>query len=199
MKKCLVSILVLTYAMALFVPAVAFANPVMHTHSYSSSNLKSSSCTQEGLRMYQCACGDNYTEPIPALGHDYDNGAITRPPTNSSSGVKTYTCRRCGNQYTEVVMPSLDDNSLPMIGSGVRDSATAAVDEVSEDVESAITAAENTEVAAKEAVVSSESVEEPVMTELPQTSDTGFTGMVAVIACFSLAVFAATRFCGDKR
>lgn len=149
--------------------------------------------------MYRCACSNNYTEPISALGHDYDDGVITRLPTNSSSGAKTYTCQRCDDQYTEVVMPSLDDDSLPMVGSGLSDSA-AAPDEAFIDAENETTAAENTEVAAEDmAVVVSGLAEEPVVTELPQTSGVGFAGMTAVIACFSLAVFAVARFCGDKR
>ena len=36
-------------------------------------------CTQTGMRKYECSfCGYNYTEIIPALGHNYVNGECTK-------------------------------------------------------------------------------------------------------------------------
>ncbi len=36
-----------------------------------------------------------------ASGHAWDNGVITKEPTDTESGVKTYTCTRCGETKTE--------------------------------------------------------------------------------------------------
>ena len=47
-------------------------------------------------------CGYNGTN-ISALGHTYNEGIITTEPTISSTGVKTYTCTRCGNTRTETI------------------------------------------------------------------------------------------------
>ena len=38
-----------------------------------------------------------------ALGHSWDEGAVTQAPTCTEQGVKTYTCDACGATYTEAV------------------------------------------------------------------------------------------------
>ena len=40
---------------------------------------------------------------IPALGHAWDSGRVTKQPTESEEGVKTFTCGRCGKTRTEVL------------------------------------------------------------------------------------------------
>ena len=32
-------------------------------------------CEEDGVAVYTCACGDTNEEVIPALGHEYENGA----------------------------------------------------------------------------------------------------------------------------
>ena len=63
---------------------------------------KEASCTEKGERKYTCACGDSYTEGIPALGHSYES-EVTKQPTASEEGVRTYTCSRCGDSYTRTI------------------------------------------------------------------------------------------------
>ncbi|MBQ3192467.1 MAG: leucine-rich repeat protein [Oscillospiraceae bacterium] len=46
-------------------------------------------------------------EIIPALGHEWDEGVVTREPTEEAEGERTYTCDRCGETRTEVI-PTLD-------------------------------------------------------------------------------------------
>lgn len=36
-----------------------------HEHTYTSSVTTETTCTQDGVRTYTCACGDSYTETIP--------------------------------------------------------------------------------------------------------------------------------------
>jgi len=38
---------------------------------------------------------------IPATGHSWDNGVITKAPTETEDGEITYTCSVCGETYTE--------------------------------------------------------------------------------------------------
>ena len=61
-------------------------------------------CTQAGVTTYTCAlCGDSYTEEIAALGHDLDDGTVTKAPTCTETGIMTYACQREGCDYTENV------------------------------------------------------------------------------------------------
>lgn len=43
-----------------------------HEHSYT-SEVVSSSCTEDGKTVYTCSCGDTYTEVLPATGHTDKN------------------------------------------------------------------------------------------------------------------------------
>ena len=70
-----------------------------HTHSYVSSVTKNATCTEKGVITYTCACGDTYTEEIPALGHSYQS--VESDATCTEKGSITYTCTRCGDTYSD--------------------------------------------------------------------------------------------------
>ena len=91
-------------------------------HSYTSKVTKAATCTASGVRTYTCSkCSNSYTETIAALGHSYSNGkcatcgavdpncshsytsTVTKAATCTASGVRTYTCSKCGNSYTESI------------------------------------------------------------------------------------------------
>ena len=40
---------------------------------------------------------------VPATGHSYDAGKVTKQPTATATGVKTYTCTICGATKTETI------------------------------------------------------------------------------------------------
>jgi len=40
---------------------------------------------------------------IPPTDHSYDTGVVTLAPTCTASGVKTFTCTKCGDRYTETI------------------------------------------------------------------------------------------------
>ncbi len=42
-------------------------------------------------------------ENIPALGHEWDTGVVTKQPTVTQTGIMTYTCKRCGKTKTAVI------------------------------------------------------------------------------------------------
>ncbi len=73
-----------------------------HTHSYSVTETKAVSCTEAGIKVYSCSCGDSYTESTPASGHSY-HSQMTKAPTVSEEGVMTYSCTRCGHSYTAAI------------------------------------------------------------------------------------------------
>lgn len=88
-----------------------------HTHSLEKYEAKDATCTEAGNTAYWSCSGcpkyfsdaEGNTEiqenswVIPALGHSWDNGVITKEPTTSCQGIKTYTCTRCEATQTEVI------------------------------------------------------------------------------------------------
>ena len=90
-------------------------------HSYTSSVTTTATCTASGIRTYCCIrCNDRYTEIIPATGHSYVSGKCSvcgtvdpncshsytskvTAATCTASGVKTYTCTKCDDSYSETI------------------------------------------------------------------------------------------------
>ena len=70
-------------------------------HMKTETVVKQPTCTEEGVIEGRCTCGNTWTKTIPALGHAWDAGRITKVPTETESGVKTYTCARCGETKAE--------------------------------------------------------------------------------------------------
>ena len=78
-------------------------NYVSHTHSYKAV-VTAPTCTEKGYTTHTCACGDSYVDTYTdALGHAWDNGKVTKEPTETETGVKAFTCTRCGETKTEVI------------------------------------------------------------------------------------------------
>lgn len=42
---------------------------------------------------------------VAAIGHDWGEGAVTREPTTTAEGIRTFTCSRCGAERTEPIPP----------------------------------------------------------------------------------------------
>lgn len=71
-------------------------------------NEVAANCTTEGYTgdIYCSDCG-NLLETgaaIGALGHKWDNGVVTKEPTETETGIKTFTCTVCGETRTEEVV-----------------------------------------------------------------------------------------------
>ena len=74
-----------------------------HEHSYTAV-VTPPTCTEKGYTTHTCACGDSYVDTyVDALGHAWDNGKVTKEPTETETGVKTFTCTRCGEIRTETI------------------------------------------------------------------------------------------------
>ena len=64
-------------------------------------------CTGEGVMTYTCTvCGGTKTEPIAALGHDYE-WTVTLAPTKESEGTLTGVCSVCEDEQ-EITLPALN-------------------------------------------------------------------------------------------
>ena len=76
---------------------------IPHVHSYKDV-VTAPTCTAKGYTTHICACGDSYVDTyVDALGHAWDNGKVTKEPTETETGVKTFACTRCGETRTEVI------------------------------------------------------------------------------------------------
>ena len=74
-----------------------------HAHNYVRQE-RPATCTQDGYVKYVCACGSSYNEAVyPALGHDWDSGTVTKEPTATETGIRTYACTRCGETKMESI------------------------------------------------------------------------------------------------
>ena len=74
-----------------------------HEHDYVRQE-RPATCTQDGYVKYVCACGSSYNEVVyPALGHDWDSGTVTKEPTATETGIRTYACTRCNETKTESI------------------------------------------------------------------------------------------------
>lgn len=71
-------------------------------------------CEKDGLTEGKhCKdCGETLVkqEVVKATGHKWDNGTITKPATETETGVKTFTCTVCKKTKTEVI-PKLTTNN----------------------------------------------------------------------------------------
>lgn len=68
---------------------------------------KEATCDQSGwkgrTKCSECGRTLSYGTEIPALGHAWDEGTITKEPTCTEEGVKTYTCATCKKTKTEPI------------------------------------------------------------------------------------------------
>ena len=61
-------------------------------------------CLYGGSAKYKCSiCGAYGEQDLPALGHDWDEGVVTKKPGPGTKGERTYTCTRCGKTKTESI------------------------------------------------------------------------------------------------
>ena len=78
----------------------------LHTGYGTTKNTVPATCGADGRVDTICAnCGDVIaTEVIPATGaHTWDNGTVTTEPTETTPGVRTFTCAVCSQTKTEVI------------------------------------------------------------------------------------------------
>ena len=81
-----------------------YENSSPHTHSFGEWMVTTNpTCTEAGIKTRECDCGVTERAEVPAAGHNWDSGTITREPTSEADGEKTYTCLVCKATMTEPV------------------------------------------------------------------------------------------------
>ncbi len=78
----------------------------LHTGYGTTENTVPPTCGADGRIDTICSnCGEVIaTKVIPATGaHTWDNGTVTTEPTETTPGVRTFTCAVCGQTKTEII------------------------------------------------------------------------------------------------
>lgn len=70
-------------------------------HSYNEGEMAVDvTCIEHGSKVFTCKdCNSQYTETIPATGHQYTD--IVTNPSCTAKGYTTHTCSKCGNSYRD--------------------------------------------------------------------------------------------------
>ena len=78
-------------------------------HNTELKNEKAATCTEAGYTGDKVCTVCNKTvkqgKTTAALSHKWDEGVITKKPTEKDSGIKTYTCTVCSATKTETIPP----------------------------------------------------------------------------------------------
>ena len=82
-----------------------------HTHAFGQWMVTTeATCTEPGIQARECDCGHTERAEIPATGHQWDEGRITREPTTAAQGETTFTCAVCQATKTEII-PALREEA----------------------------------------------------------------------------------------
>ena len=80
---------------------------MLHEHDIMINPSKDATCTEtgrtEGSYCKLCGAVIEKQEVIPALGHSWNEGEVTKKATCTEPGEKKYTCTACGKSWTEEI------------------------------------------------------------------------------------------------
>ena len=90
--------------------------PKTNSHEWGKwTTVRESTCTEKGEQIRKCAiCGEEEIESLPLAKHSWDNGKVTKAPSYTKVGVKTWTCKKCGKTKTTTLA------KLPMPKAGTK-------------------------------------------------------------------------------
>ncbi len=78
-----------------------------HVHTFTNYQYNGdATCTEDGTETGKCSCGETDTRAAVGskLGHDWGEGVVTKEPTCSSEGERTFTCSHDANHHkTEAI------------------------------------------------------------------------------------------------
>ena len=84
---------------------ISVIEKLAHQHIEVKDSAVKATCTETGLTEgTHCSVCNEVIVPqkiVPATGHTWDDGKVTKAATEISKGVKTYTCTECGETKTE--------------------------------------------------------------------------------------------------
>lgn len=90
------------------------ATPEQHVHNFQLVR-DTATCAADGVKTYQCSCGEQMTDPSPATGnHNWQLTGHTDPQVGAD-GSNVYTCPVCGQTKTETLpaLPAPDPEPEP--------------------------------------------------------------------------------------
>lgn len=81
------------------------AIPATGAHDYQFTKNVAPTCTDGGYDLYTCSgCGATERRNLTdAAGHKWDGGTVTTAPTETTPGVRTFTCTVCSQARTEAI------------------------------------------------------------------------------------------------
>lgn len=78
---------------------------IASVHNWTVSGHQDPNCGEDGYTKYTCMvgkCGATFRHTLPATGqHTWNEGVVTKEPTCTELGVRTFTCTVCHNTRTE--------------------------------------------------------------------------------------------------
>ncbi len=83
-----------------------------HTHSWDNGTVtKEPTCTENGIKVYRCSCGEQRIEEIPMLEHRWSEWTVVKEATADEDGLAQRTCEVGGEVETAVIArPYVVDN-----------------------------------------------------------------------------------------
>ena len=80
---------------------------IASVHNWKVSDHQEPTCGKDGYIDYICMvdhCGTTFRHTLPATGqHTWNEGVVTKKPTCTELGVRTFTCTVCHNTRTEAI------------------------------------------------------------------------------------------------
>lgn len=90
------------------------ATPEQHVHNFQLVS-DTATCAADGVKTYQCSCGEQMTDPSPATGNHSWQLTDHTDPQVGADGSNVYTCPVCGQTKTETLpaLPAPDPEPEP--------------------------------------------------------------------------------------
>lgn len=114
LKKSLIALIVAVFAFFVLsgftmMPGAILAQAAECEHEFVLDSQVIPTCAHGGYNLYKCTkCNFDRMDSFNALPHDYVE-EITKEPTATEMGEKTFTCSACGSSYSEEI-PALGMN-----------------------------------------------------------------------------------------
>ena len=75
-----------------------------HTHAFGGWMVTTeATCTEPGIQVRECDCGVTERAEVPPTGHRWDEGTVTKEPTENTDGEKTFICTICKETKAETI------------------------------------------------------------------------------------------------
>lgn len=98
-----------------------------HTHDWGEGTVTvQPTCTAQGLKTFECSCGQVRTEPIQATGHTWVKEGEPVAPTCSMEGYTLYKCSVCGETKQDDKVGTVGHDFQPSADKSIPATCTAA-------------------------------------------------------------------------